>query len=88
MSARTAAAVPYATAGYEVILDFSIPPWFVDTVRQIADVRKIPLSFVVLRPSDCMYGTGPPLAAKARLRIIRSITTLRELRRRRMPRDK
>lgn len=26
MSAMTAAAVPYALAGYEVIVDFSIPP--------------------------------------------------------------
>jgi chloramphenicol 3-O-phosphotransferase len=28
MSAMTAAAVPYALVGYEVILDFSIPPWY------------------------------------------------------------
>ena len=52
MLAMTAAAVPYAMAGYEVILDFSIPPWFLDTARKVASVRNVPLDFVVLRPSE------------------------------------
>jgi len=51
MSSMTAAAVPYAVAGYEVIVDFSIPPWFLETARKIAKVRDVPLDFVVLRPS-------------------------------------
>jgi chloramphenicol 3-O-phosphotransferase len=50
MASMVAAAVPYATAGYEVIVDFSMPPWFLDTARRIAKVRDIPLSYVVLRP--------------------------------------
>ncbi|MGD0628010.1 MAG: AAA family ATPase [Terracidiphilus sp.] len=57
MSAMTAAAVPYAMAGYEVILDFSIPPWFLDTVRKIAKVRDVPLDFVVLKPSEAVCAT-------------------------------
>jgi predicted kinase len=52
MTSMTAAAVPYALAGYHVILDFSIPPWFLDTARKIAKVRDVPLDFVVLRPSE------------------------------------
>jgi hypothetical protein len=52
MTAMTAAAVPYALAGYEVILDFSIPPWFLDTARKVVKVRDVPLDFVVLRPDE------------------------------------
>jgi predicted kinase len=54
MTAMTAAALPYALYGYEVILDFSIPPWFLDTARAIADRRKVPLDYVVLRPSEAV----------------------------------
>ena len=54
MTAMTAAAVPYAMAGYEVILDFSIPPWFLDTVRRIAKVREVPVDFVVIKPSEAV----------------------------------
>ena len=52
MTAMTAASVPYAVAGYRVILDFSIPPWFLDTARRVAKVRDVPLDFVVVRPSE------------------------------------
>lgn len=54
MSAMTAAALPYATNGSRVILDFSIPPWFLDTVRKIAAMREVPLDYVVLRPSEAV----------------------------------
>ena len=49
MRSMTAAPVPLARGGYEVILDFSIPPQFLDTARKI--VKELPLDFVVLRPS-------------------------------------
>ena len=52
MSAMTAAAMPFATGGSHVILDFSIPPWFLDTVHKIAAMREVPLDYVVLRPSE------------------------------------
>lgn len=52
MTAMTAAAVPYALYGYEVILDFSIPPWFLDTALRIAGTRDVPLDYVVLCPSE------------------------------------
>jgi len=52
MTAMTASSLPYAVAGHETILDFSIPPWFLDTARTIARVRDVPLDYVVLRPSE------------------------------------
>ena len=58
MTAMTAAAVPYALAGYEVILDFSIPPWFLDAVRKVVKIKDVPLDYVVLRPSESVFGTG------------------------------
>jgi predicted kinase len=57
MTAMTAAALPYAVAGYEVILDFSIPPWFLDTARKIAKVRDVPLDYVVVKPSEAICAT-------------------------------
>ena len=50
MAAMVAAAIPYAMAGYQVIVDFSVPPWFLETARKIVQKREIPLHFVVLRP--------------------------------------
>jgi len=52
MTAMTAAAIPYALFGYEVIVDFSIPPWFLDTARKVVKSRQVPLDYVVLRPSE------------------------------------
>ncbi len=51
MTSMMAAAVPYALEGYEVMLDFSIPPWFIDTALKVARMRDIPLDYIVLRPS-------------------------------------
>ncbi len=47
-----AAALPYAIYGYETIVDFSIPPWFLGTAIKIAKRKSIPLHYVVLRPSE------------------------------------
>ena len=52
MTAMTAAAVPFALFGYEVIVDFSIPPWFLDTARKVIKSKEVPLDYVVLRPSE------------------------------------
>lgn len=54
MLAMTAAAVPYALADYDVLLDFSIPPWFLERVRAVTDTRGIPINYVVLRPSEAV----------------------------------
>lgn len=52
MVAMAAAAVPYALADDEVLLDFAIPPWFLGHVRAVAQVKGFPLDDVVLRPSE------------------------------------
>ena len=54
MSAMTAAAVAYALADYAVILDFSMPPWFLTRARAIVAARDVPLDYVVLRPSEAV----------------------------------
>ncbi len=45
----TAAAVPLARSGFLVLIDFSIPPTYVDTARKI--LKEVPFDFVLLRPS-------------------------------------
>lgn len=45
----TAAAVPFARSGFRVLIDFSIPPAFVNTARKI--LKEVPFDFVLLRPS-------------------------------------
>jgi gluconate kinase len=45
----TAAAIPFARSGFQVVIDFSIPPRFVDTARKI--LKEVPFDFVLLRPS-------------------------------------
>ena len=45
----TAAAIPFARSGFQVLIDFSIPPAYVDTARKI--LKEVPFDFVVLRPS-------------------------------------
>ncbi|MBV8206223.1 MAG: AAA family ATPase [Acidobacteria bacterium] len=45
----TAAAVPFARSGFQVIIDFSVPPAYLPTARKI--LKEVPLDFVLLRPS-------------------------------------
>ncbi len=47
--AMTAAAVPFARSGFRVVIDFSIPPTYVDMARKI--LKEVPFDFVLLRPS-------------------------------------
>jgi adenylate kinase family enzyme len=49
MRSITAAAVPLARSGYEVLLDFSFPLYFLETARKI--LKEIPIDLVMLRPS-------------------------------------
>jgi hypothetical protein len=44
------AAVPYARAGYETIVDFTIGPWFLGGFKDY--LKEIPFDFVVLCPSE------------------------------------
>src|SRR5581483_3584391 len=45
----TAAAVPFARSGFRVLIDFSIPPTYLETARKI--LKEVPFDFVLLRPS-------------------------------------
>jgi chloramphenicol 3-O-phosphotransferase len=51
MRAMMSAGSHYAVAGYETIVDFTIPPWFINTAKAVAKFRGIPLDFVVVKPS-------------------------------------
>ena len=51
MTSATAASLSYARAGYETVLDFSVPPWFLPTVYKIVNGRGLSLHYVVLFPS-------------------------------------
>jgi len=51
MLSMVAASIPYAVAGFEVVIDFSIPPWFLDTVLKIVKTRNVPLHYIVIRPA-------------------------------------
>ena len=44
-----AAAAPFARTGYDVLLDFSIPPDFLAVARRI--LKETPMDFILLRPS-------------------------------------
>ena len=52
MTSMTTASLAYARAGYRVIIDFSVSPWFLPTVFKITNDRKIALDYVVIRPSQ------------------------------------
>jgi adenylate kinase family enzyme len=51
MTAMIGAALPMALYGHEVILDFSIPPWFLETVHKVVK-GKVSVHYIVLRPSE------------------------------------
>jgi len=54
MRAMIAAAVAYAASGYETILDFTIPPWYLEGVHKIAGSREITIDYVVLMPDEAI----------------------------------
>ena len=66
MSSMTAAAVPFALRGYEVILDFSVPPWYLERCQKIVSRREIPLHYVVFMPSqgECARRAAERVAGK------------------------
>jgi len=71
MRAMTATARHYERDGYEVLLDFSIPPWYLEAIGKLLQGKSF--SYVVLRPSEEVC------AARARPRAprVRSPTTSR-----------
>jgi hypothetical protein len=53
-AAMTVAVLPYAMYGHEVILDFSIPPWLLETAERVAKSKDVGLDYVVLRPGEAV----------------------------------
>ena len=76
MTAMMTASLPYALYGYEVIVDFSIPPWFLETAIRIVETRKLPLDYVVLRPSEAVCAERAAARAEGK---IADYTPYREL---------
>jgi hypothetical protein len=52
MTAMVGAALPYALYGYEALIDFSIPPWFLETADKVVQRKEVPVDYVVLRPAE------------------------------------
>ena len=52
MQAMAAAAAVYADAGYEVMVDGVVGPWFFDPWLAAAKARSVDLRYVVLRPDE------------------------------------
>ena len=52
MRAMIASARHFERDDYEVIVDFSIPPWYVDAVRRLFSDK--PFHYVVIRPSEAV----------------------------------
>ncbi|MGA9526972.1 MAG: hypothetical protein WBS24_02520 [Terriglobales bacterium] len=50
--AMTAATLPFVRSGYDVLLDFSIPPEFLVTARKI--LKDLPLEYIVLLPGEAI----------------------------------
>ena len=51
MASAIAAAMPFAKAGYYVIVDFSVPPWFLPSAQKMLGARGYELDYVILKPS-------------------------------------
>jgi len=74
MRAMLAAARHYARDGYDAIVDFSIPPWYLQAVRAL--LKDCEYSFVVLRPSEAICASR---AAQRTEGTITDYTSYREL---------
>jgi hypothetical protein len=67
MTAMLAAAIPYSLHGYEVVLDFSIPPWFLETALKLTQARRIPLDYVVLKPPEAICASRASARSEGRI---------------------
>jgi adenylate kinase family enzyme len=55
--AMIAAAIAYAASGYEVILDFSIPPVFIEAIHKLIGSRDVAVDYIVLLPEESICAT-------------------------------
>lgn len=66
MTAMIAAALPYALYEHDVIVDFSIPPWFLETVHKVIK-GKVPVHYVVLRPTEAICAARAATRAEGKI---------------------
>jgi adenylate kinase family enzyme len=67
MTSMTAAALPYALYGFETIVDFSTPPWFIETAQRIASNKEVPVDYVVLQPSEAVCAARAAARTEGRI---------------------
>ena len=67
ISSMLAAALPFAMSNYEVVLDFSIPPDFLEAAHRIISSRGVPLHFVVIRPPQEVCASRAALREEGRI---------------------
>jgi len=65
MRAMTAAALSFARSGYDVLIDFSIPPEFLKTAQII--LKDVPLVYVLLRPSQAVCAARASSRAEGKI---------------------
>jgi len=65
MRAMTAATLPFARSGYDVLIDFSIPPEFLKTAQII--LKDVPLDYVLLRPSQAVCAARASSRAEGKI---------------------
>lgn len=51
MSSVAAAAMPFARSGYKVIVDFSVPVWFLPSIKKMFGKRGYAFDYVIVKPS-------------------------------------
>ena len=51
VTAAIAAAMSYAMHGIDTILDFSVPPWMMDSATKMAKARGVKLAYIILLPN-------------------------------------
>jgi len=50
IKSMTLASIPFARAGYQVVVDFTVGPWYMDAF--LSQLKDIPLHFIILCPSE------------------------------------
>ena len=65
MRAMTASARHFERDGYEVILDFTIPPWYLDAMKALLPGKSF--DYVVLKPSEAVCAARAKARAEGRI---------------------
>jgi hypothetical protein len=50
MTSMIVSSFSFTRAGYEVIIDFSIPPWFLDKAKELILSRGFMMDYIIIKP--------------------------------------